>query len=59
MAHRDVYAAALPDGEVVVAFVRAEVLPGCVEDPAFDCEFGAAAFDEAGVVVVGDEADFL
>ncbi len=59
VAERDADASALADGEAVLAFVCADGVAFGVADVAGGGEFGASAFDEAGVVVVWDEADFL
>ncbi len=59
VAEGDAHAAALPDGEVVVPRVPTDLPALGINDRPLARQGRSAAFDERGVVVVGDEADFL
>ncbi len=59
VAEGDADAFALSDGEALVAFVGADGFAGGVDDVAVFEGVGGFFLDEFGVVVVGDEADFL
>src|SRR4029453_5070976 len=59
MTQRDPNSLALSDGEVLVTGVRADFTAFAIEDCAGPDLLWRSARDEAGVIVVGHEADFL
>ena len=59
LVQRDAVAAALADGEVVVAAMAAESPAGAVDDVALAIDEAAVAAEEAALALAGEEAEVL